>query len=49
MFFIYFSIDTDTAAKLSRTMREVEQLKMDHEIAMEKKEKQVLADSTRVN
>ena len=30
------------AARLSRTMREMEQLKMDHEVAIEKKEKQVL-------
>ena len=29
------------AAKLSRTIREMEQLKMDHEVAIEKKDKQV--------
>ena len=29
------------AARLSRTVREMEQLKMDHEVAIEKRDKQV--------
>ena len=39
---LYCISDNEMAARLSRNVREMEQLKVDHEIALEKKEKQVL-------
>lgn len=39
------NVDEATEAKLSRAEREIEQLKVDREIAIEKKEKQVNLNS----